>query len=182
MIEELSLTTVQKALTVVNECLLSFSPSSLSLSLSYSLSLCFQSARFNSFSLLYPSPSFSFRAEEGRTPFLERIFTLRLFRQRPLAALHNPYFRHVFAHVFFSTTMHTEAATRKFSSRRQTAPQTMSTLSSLTAATIKVTFHFVYSKWTAYARVFITACIHVDTHGISKDLDLNINFTNDINL
>lgn len=131
MIEELSLTTVQKALTVVNECLLSFSPSSLSFSLSCCLFLV------SSFQL-----SFSFPTEEGRTPFLEEYSQSRsgcFDRGCPP----QPFLSIVFAHTRFQPGIqkpHENFRNRGRRYRRRT-------LSSVAAATIKATFHFVYSKW-----------------------------------
>lgn len=66
MIEQLSLTTVQKALTVVNECLLSFSPSSLSFSFTPSVSSQFRATSFSLYLELCPT-LFS-NTEEGRNP------------------------------------------------------------------------------------------------------------------
>lgn len=78
MIEQLSLTTVQKALTVVNEWLLSFSPSSLSFSFTPSVSSQFAPISFS----LYLSLSHSLfeHEEEGRNPLLSsrETFTIGL--------------------------------------------------------------------------------------------------------
>lgn len=80
MIEQLSLTTVQKALTVVNEWLLSFSPSSLSFSFTPSVSSQFAPTSFS----LYLSPTLSHslfeHEEEGRNPLLSsrETFTIGL--------------------------------------------------------------------------------------------------------
>lgn len=94
MIEQLSLTTVQKALTVVNECLLSFSPSSLSFSFTPSVSSQFAPQHLSR-SISNPVPlSFRARRKEG-TPFLERNVhnRTRCFDRDARACVCNPLHR-----------------------------------------------------------------------------------------
>lgn len=136
MIEQLSLTTVQKALTVVNECLLSFSPSSLSFSFTPSVSSQFAPQHLSR-SISNPVPlSFRARRKEG-TPFLERNVhnRTRCFDRDARACVCNPLHRPSPLPPFFfhcRAREHTREKTRENRCNRgRQDPWTMSRLSSV---------------------------------------------------
>lgn len=136
MIEQLSLTTVQKALTVVNECLLSFSPSSLSFSFTPSVSSQFAPQHLSR-SISNPVPlSFRARRKEG-TSFLERNVhnRTRCFDRDARACVCNPLHRPSPLPPFFfhcRAREHTREKTRENRCNRgRQDPWTMSRLSSV---------------------------------------------------
>lgn len=116
------------------------------LPLSFSLSSrLFLVSSFQLFLSVCPSHSFSFRAKEGRSPLPPANIHNQAVSIEALAALPA-----TLPFVRFQPRRTEKPPRENFrNGGRRHRRRCQHSSSSLTAATIKVTFHFVYSKWTA---------------------------------